>query len=484
MFLVLFQTLLATSAAHAASVSSTPAQTFHAIGGSGAWWPTDIYNFPESVRQNLSDLLFSPSGMQLSSYRWNVGAGGVNVSNPVRAIETFYVSDGQYDWSKDASGIYFLKAAAERDVPYLTMFANSAPAPMTADKTSCASHFVDGSGAQFGEFLADVAQHWIDEGIPLNYVSPINEPDSDFGPSPCGQEGMLVQPYQRSEVVSTLYAALENHGLEQTVGILADESSSLSRASSEYADWLPDVVDKVAALVHHTYDFPSDASYVSYVNTTKNTYGKATWMSEVCCSMGSADGTGRGWSGGYDPTIVGGLMWVGMAFQSFNVANEAHYDFWTLVSNGLGCDPLNNPSCATTTNTNGWNDGVIFYDDDYASNGNYELYLTKHFWTYKHLGNFVRPGSVRLPIDGLSTASNMAVRSQDGSTYYILAMNTNQSGATTVSLTFPDNVEATSAFRTSETEDFSEVALATESNGAWSMNLPALSLTTFVFKKT
>lgn len=27
-------------------------------------------------------------------------------------------------------------------------------------------------------------------------------------------------------------------------------------------------------------------------------------MQEVCCSLGNADGSGRGWSQGYDPTWV------------------------------------------------------------------------------------------------------------------------------------------------------------------------------------
>ena len=40
-------------------------------------------------------------------------------------------------------------------------------------------------------------------------------------------------------------------------------------------------------------------------------------------------------------------------------SQDAHFDFWTALSNGLGCAPLNNPSCATTVNVNGWNDGLV-----------------------------------------------------------------------------------------------------------------------------
>ncbi|CAK5266129.1 unnamed protein product, partial [Mycena citricolor] len=83
-------------------------------------------------------------------------------------------------------------------------------------------------------------------------------------------------------------------------------------------------------------------------------------------------------------------MWTTMMFQSLIIAEQPQYDFWTLVSGGIGCSPLSDPECVTTGNADGWTDGLIYYDPDYATNGNYELYLTKHFWTYKHFGNFVK----------------------------------------------------------------------------------------------
>ncbi|KAF5354805.1 hypothetical protein D9756_005541 [Leucocoprinus leucothites] len=467
---------------NAATVSSTPTQTFTGIGGSGAWWPNDLWHFPESTRQNLSALLFSSSGLGLSSYRYNVGAGGVNVSNPTRAPETFYVSPGVYDFTKDQQGVYFLNEASKRGVRSLTAFANSAPARLTSGGASCNGQFVSGNGNAYGTYLADVIAHFRSQGININLVSPINEPDSSFGPSPCGQEGMQVLPSQRAEVVNGLWNALSSRGLTSSVGILADESSTLGNAANEYSSWLPQVIDKVAALVHHTYDFPSDSSYTSYISNTNRQFpGKQTWMSEICCSLGNADGSGKGYSQGYDPTIKNALMFSGLVFQSLVLAGEPHYDFWTLVSNGLGCSPLNNPSCAATANSNGWNDGLIYYDGNYARNGNFQLYIKKQFWTYKHFGNFVKPGSQRRAITGSgSTNSMMAVT--DSSSFYIIAMNPTNS-ATTLTLTFPENVCATEAHRTSASEDFSNIGAATRSGSNWALPLSANSLTTYIFAR-
>lgn len=130
---------------YSATVSATVAQTFLGVGGSGAWWPHDLFSFPESARQNLSELLFSESGLAISSYRYNLGGGGVGVSNPVRAPETPYVSPGVYNFSADPEGVFFLQQASDFGVPGITMFVNSAPAPLTSNGFSCNGQFVNGT---------------------------------------------------------------------------------------------------------------------------------------------------------------------------------------------------------------------------------------------------------------------------------------------------------------------------------------------------
>ncbi|KAL1745747.1 glycoside hydrolase family 5 protein [Schizophyllum fasciatum] len=491
--LLLVSAMRAMLAARAATVSSEALLTMLGIGGSGAWWPNDVYNFPDATRTNLSNLLFTDSGLGLTSYRYNIGGGGVNVSNPVRAPETFYVSNGTYDWDADAAGRYFLYAAQEvgGDDLEITMFANSAPAAMTVGHASCNTGYANGTGDWYGGFLADVIQHFlVDEGISkITYVSPMNEPDSTFGPSPCGQEGMQVTQYQRAELITGLYNALRSHGLEDTVGILADEANTLDRATSEYGDWLPQVIDMVAAIVHHTYDFPSDSTYASYASEVKQRFpGKAAWQSEVCCSLGLADGSGRGWSGGYDPTIANALMWSGMVYQSILVAGEPHYDFWTLVSNGIGCDPQSDSSCPYKTNSNGWTDGLIYYDGNYVSNGNYELYLTKHFWTYKHFGNFVKPNSLLYEISGADSSvfsRTIVVGTPSGDAYNVIAMNPTSSDVQ-FELEFPETVSPSAAYRTTESEDFAELSGTdvVKSNGSgWELTVSAMSQMTFVFSK-
>ena len=50
---------------------------------------------------------------------------------------------------------------------------------------------------------------------------------------------------RRAELIRGLYNALSSHGLTDRVGILADEANTLDKATSEYNDWLPQVIDQV-----------------------------------------------------------------------------------------------------------------------------------------------------------------------------------------------------------------------------------------------
>ena len=72
-----------------ALVSPTAAQTMDGFGASGAWWPSDLEHFPPAVQERVADLLFSRTGIGLSSYRYNIGGGGVGVTDPTRAACDF-----------------------------------------------------------------------------------------------------------------------------------------------------------------------------------------------------------------------------------------------------------------------------------------------------------------------------------------------------------------------------------------------------------
>lgn len=93
---------------------------------------------------------------------------------------------------------------------------------------------------------------------------------------------MIVTPQQRAAVVTAVRSALDSAGL-QSVGIMADESSSTGNFIPEAPTWIPDAKASLAAVSHHQYGFGSDADVAQMGALGRNLSGHDTWFTEICC---------------------------------------------------------------------------------------------------------------------------------------------------------------------------------------------------------
>jgi hypothetical protein len=168
-----------------------------------------------------------------------------------------------YNFSKDAAGTFFLKQAALQRVSQITLFVNSAvsfadfsrlvcltstvtcqPTTFTSNSKSCGGTLVTSRIPAYAQFLTDVVSFWKTQGVVITHVSTMkcvplyylfhpfepsgfSEPDNSFGSgSNCGQEGMIVTPQQRAQVILATAAAFSKAGLSTRV--IGDETSSAS----------------------------------------------------------------------------------------------------------------------------------------------------------------------------------------------------------------------------------------------------------------
>ncbi|WP_063775169.1 ricin-type beta-trefoil lectin domain protein [Streptacidiphilus anmyonensis] len=482
---------VATSATAAATSSPAPAanspagpppaqvagaaQTITGFGASGAWWPNDLAAFSSAAQKQVANLLFTNSGIRLSQYRYNIGGGGVGVTTPARAPQTFLNADGSYDWTKDPGGQAFLKLAAADDVPDLIGFVNSAPPQFTTNGQSCAGSINTAKDTQYGGYLAAVVKHFASQGIGLSQISPMNEPDDSFGS--CGQEGMAVAPADRAGVINAVGSALKQAGRSGTK-VIADESSLTTQLTSEAPGWLadPTAPRSVGAIAHHTYDFPT-GSQLEQVGALGATAGKPLWATEICCQAG-----GGGYGSQYDPTVTGALTMVNSLYDDLAYGNDSAFQWWTALSSEIGCDPTQ-ASCATSVNSDGWNDGLIYYDPNYATDGNQTLYVSKRFYALGQYSKYVRPGAVRYAVTGAPTGVQPLAFRQNGS-WVVVVANTNAA-----STSFGLNLHSTGlapagAYRTSATEDMAGVAAPSVSGSTISASLPARSISTYVLSSS
>ncbi|MFK0108376.1 glycoside hydrolase [Streptomyces sp. NPDC091217] len=456
-----------TAATTAAEVSPHAAQTIDDIGASGAWWVNDLQNFDPKVQARVAKLLFSEQGLGLSSYRYNIGGGGAAVTTPARAAEDFLDSDGSYDWSRDKGGQTFLRYAAKYGVKDLIGFVNSAPAQLTTNGQSCGGQLKAGSESDYARYIADVTDHFARKGVKLDYISPFNEPDNNFGD--CGQEGMQVTVDQRDDIVRALGA--EQRARHQKTSIIADESSKTTQFVSELPQWIsqPDTAQYVSKLAHHTYNNPTDGQ-LGNVYETATSVGKPSWASEICCfGKGST-----GWNQEYDPTIDNALLMSRIIYKDFASAHDSAFQWWVALASGYGSDP-------NAKNDDGWNDGLIYYDPEYATNGNQTLYFTKRYYALGQYSKFVRPGSVAHNVTGAPDGVEVSAYDRNGK--WVVVVNNQNTTDTPLSLHFNSGtpVRATQAVRTSATEDWAKVRKPSVSSGTVSATLAARSITTYVF---
>lgn len=452
-----------------AEVSPRAAQTIDDIGASGAWWVNDLQHFSPAVQARVARLLFSSQGLDLSSYRYNIGGGGTGVTTPARAPEDFLEPDGSYDWTRDKGGRTFLGYAAKYGVEDLIGFVNSAPARWTTDAKSCGGRLKAENEGDFAGYVADVTDHFARQGVRLDYISPFNEPDNSF--ADCGQEGMPVPVEQRDDIVRALGA--EQRARHQKTGIIADESSRTTQFNTELPQWIaqPGTARYVSRLAHHTYDDPDDEE-LGKVHETARSVGKESWATEICCF---GKGT-TGWNQEYDPTIDNALLMSRIIYKDFATAHDSAFQWWVALASGYGGDP-------STRNDEGWNDGLIYYDPDYATDGNQKLYFTKRYYALGQYSKFVKPGSVAHDVTGAPGGVEVTAYERKGT--WVVVVNNHNTTDTPLNLRVGSRtpVRAAQAVRTSATEDWANVARPSVRGGTVSATLAARSVTTYVFDR-
>ncbi|ORX38035.1 glycoside hydrolase family 5 protein [Kockovaella imperatae] len=484
-------------------IDSCPQQEISSFGASGAWWPNDLIHFPVEQQNNLSHWLFSEDGLYLSSYRYNMGGDGGNDTHQVTTngsrVESFLLRNGTYDWSRDHAGVHFLKEAQNYSVPYVTFFINAAPSHIATNGAACGWNFTANKTDEYADYMTTVLSHWVDHGIDIKYISPMNEPDNNR--SDCGQEGMSVVPALRAPIINTLRDSLDNSSAS-CVGVIADETSRpYLQGIPENPHWLPEAYKCMSNTAVHDYDYVTDDQLAQYYQQVLNLTGGSPppiKFTEICCSNSSGNGPSA-FASQNDPTMTNALIVARYVWQFLTIANAQSFDWWTAVAD-LPCSPsIDGEQCATAVNnTAGYNSGLIYIDPNYNQTHDYNLYFTKRAFMMKHFAYFHRPGSVRYDVpstqlpygvnafatkNGVYTIKRSAVEERNwAQTWNVLFFN-NQSTSFNMTLEAPAAISHLyHVVKTDPSTDWEEVEPRPEiTNGVVNFELPAESLYTLQF---
>lgn len=440
-----FISILALSATLSAAAQSTftvgfsPSQRYQTIMDFGAsdCWTSDYVGryFSASEKAKAARLLFSqkmnsdgnPEGIGLSVWRVNLGAGssqqggGSNISDVTRRADCYIKADGNYDWSRCSGQQWFMEQAKNYGVDHFLLFSNSAPIYFTANGLANNKGGARGANLKadcyddFASYIATTARHFTDEGYPITYVDPVNEPAFDWRD---GQEGSPWQNAEISKLVRELDKALEQQQLTAT-SIVMPEASAWDRLYQKCTDYGGRASDQIEAFWNpaHTatyignlahveravagHDYWSFGSDATMVDTRRKVAQKAAAyglkvMQTEWSMLDKEPDTGTGFPGSYDDAkdmdialFMGKLIYVGLTD-----GNQSSWSYWTAMAQSRWSQK--NRFELLRLNATG--------DTGYESYGDLTqggtVTANRNLWVLGNYSRFIRPGYQRIAMTG------------------------------------------------------------------------------------
>ena len=247
-------------------------QTMRSFGVSGAWWSqvsgawkeTD----PESglpKGEQICKLLFDPvDGIGITCFRYNIGAGSAHsgagtFSMETRRTESFDAGEGKYDFSRDKYAVRTMEYAVKYGADEIIFFVNSPIERLTQNHKShldkaLRTNLAKENYKAFADYCLDVTEHFIEKGIPVKYLSPVNEPVWVWTG---GQEGCHYSAKQVGKIMHLFAVELEKRtALKGKLKLSGAENGDLRWFNKTYARTMlndPVIRRNIDSLDTHSY---------------------------------------------------------------------------------------------------------------------------------------------------------------------------------------------------------------------------------------
>ncbi|NMP38284.1 MAG: hypothetical protein GX051_09250 [Clostridiales bacterium] len=367
-------------------------QIFDRFGTSAAWWAQVVGGWEhidaesgKPVRERIAQLLFNrQSGIGIATYRYNLGGGSGNhdecpFGNPSRTAESFDISETEYDFSRDKNAVYMMREAVKNGCDEVIMFSNSPPERFTKNHKA----FLDRAWhtnlkkenyPKFAKYVLDVAEHFIAEGIPVKYISPVNEPVWVWTQKH-GQEGCHYNPGGVRGVMREFARQMKNRDALAGVRLSGAENGDIRWFNKTYTRIMlsdPLIRESAGAVDIHSYFLPLPIPFInnrlSYIRRYRRYLDRKYPDARVNISE---------WThmkGGRDYGMDSALEQAKVITEDISLLNAASWQLWIAVSNVDYCD------------------GLIYINDDKS------FELTKRYYAFGNYSKFIPQGARRIGI--------------------------------------------------------------------------------------
>jgi O-glycosyl hydrolase len=431
-------------------------QTMQGFGASGAWWAQLTGSWEEPVRKEIAALLYSKTdGIGMSVYRHNLGGGSKenpaeNYPTPSRMASSYETAAGGYDFTRDAAATQTLRDCVEAGATEVVLFVNSPPESMTRNhKAYCEkawrANLIKGKEAAFARYVCDLATHFLAQGLPVKYISPVNEP-LWIWTQKSGQEGCHYHPAGIRRVFRAFARELESRPLLANVRLAGPENGDI-----RFLNWLyiraavgPQKIRKhFVTLDTHSYCVPQPKALMPlakrlYALEAKlflpNLPRKTTEWTHMC--------------GGRDYGMDSALEQARVMFEDFRLLNVCGWQHWIACSEVDFCD------------------GLLYLDLKKQS-----CARTKRYAAFGNFSKFVPPGANRIRVRCDGAGAEVLGFTHAGKTILVLRNPGPQTQASVAA-----TAVAATLYVTDETRDLEPVAM-----DAARFSVPAHSVCTLVY---
>lgn len=450
---------------------NTVFQTLESFGASGCWWSQymGLWDEPygsggKTAREQLAALLYDRNfGIGLTGYRYNLGSGSADSGNGEyadihRRAQSFETAPGEYDWSKDEGAVWFLNEVTRLGAREVVLFCNSPLERLTRNGTA---QMIKGQGnsnidpenyAAWAVYCCDAAEHFLEMGVPVRFISPINEPQWDWYAG--NQEGCHYEPTQIAGVYKAFLEELNRRPALAGIELSGPESGEWGGQTIQYVSAIlntPALREHFSTIDCHSYwsDTQSKATFMNWMKTHGS--DKKIRMSEWCEMVNGTDT-------GMDSAIVLARTLA----EDLTVLNAVSWSCWVGVSPG------------------GYHDGLIHA----AKDGRDQVTIVplKRLWVFGNYSRYIRPGFTRVSVEGGEAYSAVAFTGEESGKRKLVVVLINESTeeqAVRLNDRFTD-YDSIIAYETSAGRDLAKTAERV-SNTAFT--LTPRSVTTIVFTK-
>ena len=371
-------------------------QVFESFGVSGAWWAQVVGGWNETdvdsgipKREKIAELLFSKEkGIGVRTYRYNLGAGSAesgkgNIQNVSRRSESFDISDTEYDWSKDGNAVWMMKAAVRHGVDEVIFFVNSPPERLTINGIShCSRAFTTNLSKKnyrkFAVYCLDCVDHFKKEGIPVKYLSPVNEPVWKWTG---GQEGCHYRPRNVHRLLKVFVEEMNRRPSLEGLKLSAAENGDIRWFNKTYCRILlkdKRIRSKIDAIDTHSYFLTPNIPVIKHLIDDRIAFLKRyrNYIDKNFPGVSLKTSEWTHMKGGRDYGMDSALEQTKVIMEDLSILNVTSWQLWIALSNVDYCD------------------GLIYENDDSRT-----FELTKRYYAFGNFSKFIEKGSRRFEVD-------------------------------------------------------------------------------------